>query len=152
MENTITLTLAIVFSFFKSLNPVKALENIVFNLKKTLETAEKAVKDAEEKNNLKEYKKALEKVEETKKALETAEKAVKDAEKPKLNDLIQIAIFTCVLLAIPYTQKDIINLGANTTGQFGYTKRIVYWLSFFGYTLNSEKLKKDIIEYAKKQA
>jgi exonuclease VII small subunit len=150
MEN-IKLTLYIVFSFFASLNPFTALENAVATCKKTLASAENEVNEAEKKNDLKQYKKALEKVENAKNALSVAEKALEKVEKPKLNDLIQIAIFSCVLLGIEYTQKDIISLGANTCGQFGYTKRIVFWLSFFGYTLNCEKLKNDIMEYAKKE-
>lgn len=148
---TITFTLALVFRFFSSLNPVKALENVVENAKTMLSNAQKELETAEKKNDLKAYKGAFERVTTSKSALETAEKAVKDAEKPKRNDLIQLAIFACVLLKVNYTQKEIIDLGATTCGQFGYTKRIVYWLAFFGYTLNCEKLKKDIIEFAQKE-
>lgn len=149
MELIEKITLAIIFAFFKFLSPLASLETKVRAAKKAVIDAEKAVTEAEKANDLKRYKAAKNDLDGSKKVLETAEKALKDAETPKTNDLIQLAVRTAVFLNIPYTQKDILDLGATSAGQFGYYKRSDYWMSFFGFTFKCDELKKAIVDFAK---
>lgn len=149
MEFIEKITLALIFAFFKSLSPLASLETKVRTAKKAVQDAEKAVQDAEKANDLKRYKVAKNDLENSKKTLETAEKALKDAEVPKTNDIIQLAVRTAVFLNVPYTQKDILDLGATSAGQFGYYKRSDYWMGFFGFAFKCDELKKAIADFAK---
>lgn len=70
----------------------------------------------------------------TKAEADKAEKAAKDKQVTK-NDLRQAAVALSSALAVDYTQKQLIDSGATSCGQYGYWKRFILILRLLGFAV-----------------
>lgn len=138
------MTIYTIFQFFSNLNPNAEAEKAVLDAVEAVKKAEAKKAEAERKNDLKAYKNAEAEAKKAEAKNAEAEKVLEHAEKITQNDLIQLAVLTACLLNVPYTQNDLIRLGATSTGQFGYYKRSLRLFNRFGFKLNSPNLEKAI--------